>query len=126
MSGFLKGIVIMAIIGIVFVVLMKGCVTVLSAHEPVETRPSNDRTIDGIAWPHSRVPETPIYDPRGPEYPRADELAPDFTQSAQCTSDNHLLDILEKDIRDRIKLVPDLAVIYAPALTIIEGARCEE
>jgi hypothetical protein len=51
-GGFIKGVVIAIVASFVLVFLMRGCVELLEAHEPIDVRINeNDRTIGGLDWP---------------------------------------------------------------------------
>jgi len=50
--GFIKGVGIVIVAFFVMMFLMRGCVELLEAHEPIDVRINeNDRTLGGLDWP---------------------------------------------------------------------------
>jgi len=131
MGGFLEGVFKGAVAALViFVILigaLKSCMLIVEASEPVNVRPSNDRTIEGMAWPYERRGNVRLMDgPLGEviviEGQGVDTLAVEGFLA--CDSSNKLYHIMLHHINERIAEDPSLRPLYEDTIRQIEESYC--
>ena len=121
----MKGFVAAIALFFLTMLMLKGCMGLVYGHVPIEVRRSNDRTISGIAWPHSRIPEVRIVNDFEPQVIVIELPDASPQQTSRCHSRNRMSIAMENYIKRVQKEDPERAHLYKDTLKSIKESYCD-